>query len=41
MFVVGTVLSIWYLQQQKYEVILVIHGTEQVDETFLQQDGVC
>jgi len=25
----------------KYDVILVIQGAEQVDETFLQQDGVC
>jgi hypothetical protein len=41
MFVMGTVLSVWYLQQQKYEVILVIQGAEQVDKTFLQQDGVC
>jgi hypothetical protein len=29
------------MQQQKYEVILVIQGAEQVDETLLQQDGVC
>jgi hypothetical protein len=40
MLVVGTVLSVWYLQQRKYEVILVIQGAEQADETFLQQDGV-
>jgi hypothetical protein len=41
MSVVGTVLSVWYLRQQKYEAILVIQGAEQVDETFVQQDGVC
>ena len=31
----------WYLQQLQNGVFLCIQGTECVDKTFLQQDGVC